>query len=137
MPSFSPSGAVKTRKKWPPVGVIIVVVLGFIAAGGVFAGVWSEITIGAPFQTLVFLLFLLAVADTVAGYGLLKLKKWGRILKIIVSVATVCWLISVVPDAYKEGSASLALWAAVVAYVVAVVLYMFSTRVNQAFSKAS
>ena len=126
---------VATKTRWPPIGVIVVVTLGFIAAGGLLVGVSSDI-IGGHFQSFEFLFFLFAAADIAAGYGLLKLKRWGRILKIVHSVVSVCVLISIVQNPYREGSASLALWVVLVAYLVAVVLYMFNTRVNQAFSKA-
>jgi len=123
------------KRRWPPVGVIVVAVLGYIAAAGILVGVWGDISSGHS-QTLDLILLLFAVVDVAAGIGLMRLRWWGRILKIIYAVVSVGFLISIVQNPYREGSSSLALWMVLVAYLLGVILYMFNARVRQVYGNA-
>jgi hypothetical protein len=125
----------KTKRRWPPVGVIIVAILGFITASAMIVGASSDVFSGRT-ETADPFFFLFAAADITASIGLLKLKKWGRWLKITHDVASACFLVGIADKPYHEGSSSLALWIVLMTYLIAVVLYMFNAHVKQVFRKA-
>jgi hypothetical protein len=130
----APSGAPRIKRIWPPVGVIIVAVLGYLAAAVLVIGTSGDISSGHG-QTLDLYLLIFAGVDVAAGIGLMKFRWWGRILKITHAVVATGFMVSIVDNPYREGSASLALWAALVAYLIGVTVYMFNARVKQIYRR--
>ena len=78
-----------------------------------------------------FLLF--AAVDIAASIGLLKLKQWGRWLKITHDVVSGCFLLGIADRPFRQGDSDLALWIVLMTYLVAVVMYMFNAHVKQTF----
>jgi hypothetical protein len=126
------AGVAVSKRRWPPVGVIIISVLGYLAAGGLLIGVSSDISDGHG-QELDQVFIFFAVLDVAAGIGLMKFRWWGRILKMLHAVAAIGLLISIVENPVREGGASLAMWVVLVTYFMGVFLYMFNAHVKQIY----
>jgi TIR domain len=130
----TPVAVPRIKRIWPPVGVIIVAVLGYLAAAVLVIGTSGDISSGHG-QTLDLYLLIFAGVDVAAGIGLMKLRWWGRALKITHAVVATGFMISIVENPYREGSSSLALWVVIVAYLIGVTLYMFNAHVKQVYRR--
>jgi TIR domain-containing protein len=128
------AGVAATEKLKRPIGVMAVAVLNFIFAGlMVLAFSGSGNYERNKYGMWIILLGISAVA---AGYGLIKLKSWGRLLGIALPSIGVISLISEAAEASRDVSGFM-LWLALLAFFGAIVWYMFTRKVKLAFGVSS
>lgn len=114
-----------------PVGVTVVAGVGFIfAAFLVFGFVHDSLN---SFDLEEISVPVLACAICAASYGLLQLKAWGRILEIIVCAVGIVVLLVFVTDAFSEINFATVMWIFLFIYSGAVIWFMFTPGVKQAF----
>jgi hypothetical protein len=128
----APSVATGARKR--PVGVLVFAILSFVEVGiWVYAALYDSYH--GRFETLDTGMLVLATIGVIAGYGLIRLKAFGRFLKIICAAVDIVLLLRVVQDASHEGGWSFTVWLALFAYFVFVIWYMLTSRANQWFRR--
>jgi hypothetical protein len=131
-----PSGAAAPGMQKRHVGIIVVAILCFAEAGFWIIGSAQDFTKGR-FENIDAVALMFVGIDSVIGYGLLKLKRWGRILKIIaVALNLGAMMIPFFTLSSSERDGSFwAVWLAIVAYSGFVLWYMLTPQVKQAFSR--
>jgi hypothetical protein len=130
-----PSGFAATEAGRRPVGVTIIARVGFaIAAFLVFGFIHDSLN---SFSAGEISVPILACAIAAASYGLLKLRAWGRILEIAVSAIGVVVLLVFVSDVFSQFNFGTVMWMLLFACCGAVIWYMFTPGVKQAFKGQS
>jgi TIR domain-containing protein len=119
-----------TGKLKRPIGVMVVAALNLIFAGLMAlslstSGEYERDKYGVWFV-------LLAISAAAASYGLFKLKQWGQILGIVLPCAGIVWLISAIPDAFREATGVLA-WLGLLVLFGGIVWYLVMRATRVAF----
>jgi TIR domain len=122
-----------TGKLKRPVGVTVVAVLDFIFAGSMMFSLWTTSNYERNKYGILFVL--LVIAGVATGYGLLKLKKWGHILGILLPCAGIGWLISAFADAYRDTT-GIFVWLILFAFFCGIVMYLVRPKTRAAFVAA-
>jgi hypothetical protein len=128
--------AVGTRKK--PIGLIIVTVLTFLEAGFWIWGLSQDLS-RDRFEIVDFVALVYAAVDIATGYGLLKIKVWGRILRMVTAaINLVLMIIPLFTVSSNDRDATFwAIWLALFAYSGLNLWLMSKTQVKQAFKRQS
>jgi hypothetical protein len=117
-----------TRKR--PAGVTA---FAFVAFGTAAVTLISTLTGGA---SPVYIFVIVAGIASAAGYGLFRMKEWGRIVGII-STVMICAALGIVAATIGSdgGAVFWSAWGGGLALCALALWYMFTARVKQAFGK--
>lgn len=116
-----------------PIGVTAIAILNFVFAG-LMVIAFSAISDYERNEYGIWLV-LLGIGAVVAGYGLMKLKNWGRTLEIVLAGTGIGWLITVVAEPSHQFP-GFTKWLAILALFVRIFSYMFTRQVKLAFGSS-
>jgi hypothetical protein len=78
-----------------------------------------------------------AALAAVTGYGVIRLLRWARIIRMICSAAEVVLMIAVAQEAFREGGGGLVGWFAMIIGCAWIVAYLMTQQARYLFRKSA